>query len=162
MVRSATKALGYFQDRVMVDPATGCWVWAHYRKPDGYGQFNYAGRAVLAHRAAFEAVNGVVPEGMCVCHRCDNPPCVNPDHLFLGTHADNMRDMSRKGRSGAPQGERHGAAKLSEHDVSVIKILLDLGVKQHRLATLYGVSKASVSNINTGRKWASAEPLKAR
>jgi hypothetical protein len=155
------RALDFFQDRAMVDPATNCWVWMLFRRPDGYGQFKEADRTVLAHRGVWEATHAPIPEGLCVCHHCDNPACVNPEHLFLGTHTDNMRDMSKKGRSGAPRGERHGGAKLTEHDVSIIKMLLGLGVRQHRLSTMYGVSKASISNINTGFKWAHAEPLKA-
>src|SRR5678815_3205705 len=75
----------------------------------------------LAHRAAWERVHGPIPEGMHVLHKCDNPPCVNVRHLFLGTHADNMRDREQKGRANHPYGERSGKAKLTDADVRYIR-----------------------------------------
>lgn len=79
----------------------GCWEWLGARKPTGYGVFSRTDRsAVRAHRWAYEEFVGPIPAGMSVCHRCDNPPCVNPDHLWLGTQADNVHDMIKKGRGG--------------------------------------------------------------
>ena len=78
--------------------ADGCWEWTAYRDPLGYGRLNVDGVPVLAHRLAYELEHGAIPDGMCILHRCDNPPCVNPDHLWLGTQADNSLDMASKGR----------------------------------------------------------------
>lgn len=75
-----------------------CLEWQGYRMPNGYGHVAFLGRMRLAHRVAYELTHGPIPEGMLVCHRCDNPPCTDPEHLFLGTHSDNVQDMLRKGR----------------------------------------------------------------
>lgn len=88
-----------------VQPGSGCWLWTGAKLPKGYGQFHIArvdGKAIhgYPHRIMFLLAHGEIPAGMEVCHHCDNPPCCNPDHLFLGTHGDNMRDSSRKGRKG--------------------------------------------------------------
>lgn len=77
---------------------SGCWQWKGSSNKDGYGTTRYMGKSIMAHRLSFLLHGGEIPDGMCVLHSCDNPPCVNPDHLFLGTHQDNMDDMARKGR----------------------------------------------------------------
>jgi HNH endonuclease len=76
----------------------GCWLWVASHLPNGYGRFNWNGRAGYAHRYAYEAAHGVIPDGMSICHTCDVRDCVNPDHLFAATHRENMRDMVSKGR----------------------------------------------------------------
>lgn len=81
---------------------TGCWIWTGSTKPNGYGNINVAGKTLMTHRAAWLAFKGEIPNGMQVCHHCDTPACVNPDHLFLGSQKDNMDDMDAKGRRVVP------------------------------------------------------------
>lgn len=88
-----------FLAKIRIDES-GCWIWTAGRNKLGYGRFGLPGqyKTVQAHRFAYEQFYGPIPEGMFVCHHCDNPPCVNPEHLFVGTHVDNMKDMWSKGR----------------------------------------------------------------
>lgn len=128
----------------------GCWEWIGHIGQRGYGQVKDKYKTKLAHRVAYELANGPVPEGMRVCHRCDNPVCVNPAHLFLGTDADNMQDKAAKGRCNPERGEKHHAAKLTE--MQALDILVST-LKGKDLALMYGVSPATISDIKTGRKW---------
>lgn len=153
------RSLDYFKSRARVDEATGCWEWQLARTVKGYGLFQDGRLTRRAHRGAWEAVNGQVPDDAHVLHSCDNPQCVNPEHLFLGTNADNVGDKVSKGRQSQAKGSLNGRAKLSEHDVGVIKVLLDLGVQGRRLATLYNASEQAVSFIKTRRSWAHVAPL---
>ena len=133
----------------------GCWEWTASRQPGGYGQVIYNGRVTRAHRVAYLIFVGPIPPGMFVCHRCDNRACVNPAHLFLGTHNDNMRDAVSKGRmsrQGKP-GESNGRAKLTRGDVSEIRLRVAQGATQISLARLYGVGPTAISRIIKGRSW---------
>ncbi len=96
-----------------------------------------------------------IQSGLCVLHHCDNPPCCNPSHLFLGTHADNMRDKMEKGRHrfGLNQGERHGNAKLTPERVRSMRMVRELGASYRQLADMFGVSHATVGHICTRKTW---------
>lgn len=142
------------------DETSGCWEWTGSKR-NGYGRMIVGSRtdgtrkSVSAHRLSYELTYGEIPEGMEVCHRCDNRCCVNPDHLFLGTHQDNMDDREHKGRNKPPKGENNGRAKLSEADVLAIKKKRKSGVPFYKIAEEYGVHKKTVMDAVSGKNWAS-------
>lgn len=132
----------------------GCWEWTGFKMSSGYGRFSQAGRnssqpTELAHRASYRIFNGD-PSGTGVMHSCDNPCCVNPEHLSLGTQTDNMRDAKNKGRNAS--GEAHGRSKLTLIEVN--RIRETEGLFQREIAEIFNVSQATVSDIKNGRKWA--------
>ena len=147
----------------LVDKDEGCWVWKGNRFISGKGSFwdRRQGKARLAHRVAWELAKGPIPDGLCVCHHCDNPPCVRPDHLFIGTQKDNMQDASRKGRHVSrlhpgimPRGERHWKAKLTRHDVlRIYAKALSGDYSEQYIANSFGVSRSSVQAIKNGWNW---------
>lgn len=129
-----------------------CWPWMRVRDKDGYGLFVVDGRHVRTHRYSYEIHSGPIPEGQDVLHSCDNPPCCNPNHLWLGTDADNAADSMRKGRRAC--GSRHGRAKLTEAQVIELRARYAAGgVVQRELAEDYDISHALVSFITTRRRW---------
>lgn len=136
-----------------VDKSDDCWEWLAYKDKDGYGRFRVDGQWVGAHRFVFEMKCGRIPAGMCVCHSCDNPSCVNPEHLWLGTHEDNLRDMAEKGRARCPghKGESNGRAKLTEEDVRGIRQLKE---PVPLIAKCFGVSEGQIYRIRSGQHWA--------
>jgi hypothetical protein len=156
--------------RARIDTSGDCWLWTGTTKKTGYGHMSVAYRKLLVHRLAYSVWVGPIPPGLLVCHHCDNPPCVRPDHLFLGTHRDNMQDMIRKGRqsyaswagrpwSGARRGERNPFAKLTEAQAQAIR---SSDRSDAELACLHGVSRRTVNDIRAGRAWPHlAEQLKA-
>jgi hypothetical protein len=127
-----------------VDRTGDCHVWTAYKNQDGYGKFKFDGRMVNAHRVAWSLVNGEIPPGMHVLHSCDNPGCVNPEHLFLGTHQDNMDDKVSKGRT---------ARVLSSDLVHYIRMWSALGATQTHIANRIGVGRFTVQNVLSGRTW---------
>jgi hypothetical protein len=119
-----------------------------------YGVFRFEGRTVTAHRVSWIIEHGPIPEGMRVLHECDNPPCVNPGDLFLGTQRDNIEDMVRKGRNAAVAGERHYRAKLTEEQVVEIRRLRkEHGIAYKALAHRFGVCQQTIGWIVTGGTW---------
>lgn len=140
------------------EPNTGCWLWLRGAS-HGYGTIHIPGenRRVPAHRFSYERVNGPIPRGMHVCHKCDNPPCVNPDHLFLGTHLDNVADKVRKGRAkghGGPPGERCSLSRLnSEQVLEIRRRYAQGGVSQSVLAAEFGVKQPNISEIIIRKTW---------
>lgn len=138
---------------LMAGMETRCWVWTAGRvKEDSYGQFKFEGRVQLAHRVAWNLLHGPIPEGMCVLHECDNPPCVR--HLFLGTQGENNEDRDRKGRQVSRRGEEHGRAKLTEKQVEAIRAEhAPRKITPQMLAEKYGVSRTAVRKILSGENW---------
>lgn len=134
---------------------TPCIETTGSRSKHGYGQRIIGGKRYLAHRLAWASVHGDIPPGMCVLHHCDNPPCINVAHLFLGTKGDNNRDRARKGRSAPQHGERNAHAALTSVQVEAIRA----DPRLHRLiATDYGVSRVQISRIKSGHRWAHEFP----
>lgn len=135
--------------------STGCWEWTAHRSEKGYGTLRYGGVQYRAHRLSWVLHGGgEIPPGALVCHRCDNPPCVNPAHLFLGTVADNNQDALAKGRHVTPLGSQNGGAKLDESQVAEIWRRLGT-VSRRRLAREFGVSHWTINAIESGAKWGS-------
>ena len=135
-------------------PASVCWEWIAYKNPDGYGQFRFEGSMKRAHRVAWEMANAErVPKGLSVMHSCDNPGCVNPYHLFLGTQRDNMDDMNEKGRGNYVRGERVAQPKLTEPDVLEIRRLVNGGISYRTLGKMFRVTNQAVHSVVSGRTW---------
>jgi hypothetical protein len=146
------------QDRFSVDrrfaagyreTLSGCWEWQRQRHYRGYGLIEHHGRPVMAHRFAYARYVGVIPEGAVVMHRCDNPPCCNPGHLRTGTQAENIADAKAKGRLAF--GERNGNAKINSAQVAAIR---SSPKTLSQLAKEYGLSRAQLSRIRNGKRWA--------
>ena len=137
-----------------VDKTGDCWEWTGATVPFGYGMYKFKGKSCHAHRVSYELQYGEFDETLMVLHKCDNPPCVKPNHLFLGTQKDNMQDRDRKGRNNQVKGELQPMSKLKEHEVLEIRrkyIPLKYGIR--RLALEYRVSHSTISNIIKNKSW---------
>lgn len=139
-----------FEAFIIPEPMSGCLIWLGGQSRNGYGYATYNGRQEGTHRIAWRINKGPIPYGMSVLHKCDNKLCTNCDHLFLGTHADNMRDMRIKGRDNHAKGQDHCRAKLSEEDV--IAIMQDER-SSTILARIYGVRHQSITSIKRRETW---------
>lgn len=161
-------ALEYFNDRHIPEPNSGCWLWTAYTDKYGYGVICTGSRQaktrkyLKAHRLAYELFCGPIPDGKIVCHKCDNPSCVNPDHLFTGTWGDNVADMMVKGRNkigGKPHhGEKNGNSKLTAADVEYIRANHCAHERNHMLTTAglaerFGVHRSTIQRIVRGSSW---------
>ena len=129
---------------------SGCILWSGPLHSWGYGTIEYKGKGYQAHRVAWALANGPIPDGMFICHKCDVPGCVNVDHLFVGTHDDNMRDKAEKGRAPALRGEANANSKLT--DEKVLEIRADKRAA-YRIARDFGVSKTLIENIRHRKTW---------
>jgi hypothetical protein len=130
----------------------GCWDWNGCVDKDGYPLMPSGyHKQSRAHRVSYEIFLGKIPKGKLVCHRCDNPICTNPDHLFIGDHRENQVDSINKGR--AAVGIKQPKSKLKENDINEIKYKLSLGVTGRRIAKEYGVAPSQISNIKNGISW---------
>ena len=142
-----------------VSKLSPCWIWTGSRFGNGYGsmsitQITNRPKTESAHRYSYELHLGDIPKDMCVCHKCDNPLCVNPEHLFLGTQSDNVADRHNKNRDAHVRGENHGMSKLTPAQVIDIRTQYSSGcMNQKNLAKKHGVSSAYVSDIVNRRRW---------
>lgn len=127
-----------------------CWEYAGTINRYGYGQFHHRGKTIRAHRAMYEIANGKIPYGFLVCHTCDNRKCVNQNHLYAGTHADNYNDARKRGRLNPPRSDNHHAAKLNARDIPEIR---GSNLSQRKLAKIYGVSQTTISELRRGLTW---------
>jgi hypothetical protein len=138
-----------------VGKTDGCWIWTGARNNKGYGRYSFDGKPWGAHRVAFALGKDTALPGLVfVCHRCDNPSCVNPGHLFLGTVQDNNKDMKAKGRARAPKALANGRGKLSDQDIADIRASAK---RQVELCRIYGVSDGHMSRIISGKKRPASE-----
>lgn len=141
-----------------VSKGDDCWVWSGNKNLQGYGLVDLSGKQRLAHRVSWAIHNGNLPEVIFVLHHCDNPPCIRPDHLFLGGHIENTRDRVSKGRPGGrminrPIGESNPSAKLNLKKVSEIRELRKSGLTLSAIAKIYKVSRPQIGHIVSGQHW---------
>lgn len=136
----------------VVESGDGCWNWSGHKNADGYGQL-WVKKLWRAHRYAWTLFRGKIPTGKCVLHRCDNPSCVNPDHLFIGTNQDNVDDRKKKNRGCRLYGELNGRAKLSAAQVEKIRSLRASGVTVSELSKKFNTPKGTISCVVYGLTW---------
>lgn len=136
-----------------VEKTEECWIWNGCKTPNGYGHLHIRGKPYIVSRFSWELHKGKILDGLEVCHKCDNPACVNPDHLFLGTHQDNMIDMYKKGRAYITFGSQRKLSKLNENQVLEIRKLYQNPYCARELSDMYGVSKQNILMIVKRKAW---------
>ncbi len=143
-----------FDTKWIPEPNSGCWLWMSFLDRQGYGHFSMNGKSQKASRVSWELHRSKPPRNLHVCHHCDTPACVNPDHLFLGTQRDNKQDGFKKGRyqGGGLRGEDHPDHKLTRQQVAEIR---SSNLSQYKLAKIYGVDQSNISRIKSGKAWPS-------
>lgn len=158
-VKLTEKNLRNFWRKVSKLGSDECWLWTGCVGKKGYGQFGVNGNMDGAHRVSWQIHYGGIPSGLCVCHSCDNPPCVNPAHLWLGTTLDNILDKEIKGRGNQPKGEVHSQSKLTHAQVNEIRAQYAAGgTTQAAIGIQFGVADGTISDIINGITW-KKEPL---
>ncbi len=137
----------------------GCWIWTGAKRTSGYGVFKLDGKAESAHRVSYKLFKGNIPEGIFVCHTCDNPMCVNPDHLFLGTASDNMMDAQNKGRLVIPEGKRFkkgympSFATITKEQAIQVKMMLKKGMRNIDISEATGIKYQTIVDIKRGKSF---------
>ncbi len=138
--------------RSVPEPNSGCFLWTAATDPNGYGRIRVRGKTELAHRISYEQTHGYIPNGLNVLHKCDNPSCINPKHLFVGTHADNVKDKMSKCRQ--PKGENHYRSVLDRNKVIEIRHMWETsGKTQREIGSIYGVTQMTISSLLHGQSW---------
>ena len=150
---SKTPEERFYSFVIKSDNPDDCWQWTGCKCNQGYGLFSLNSQTIGAHRFSYGLHKGEIPEGMCVCHRCDNQECTNPNHLWLGTDGDNTRDKESKGRGKQPKGEKHGMSKLTESAVLRIRELVEMGLTNRQVAMEFNIHRYSVDRIISRKTW---------
>ncbi len=151
MARPRTDAVVRFSENWMPEPFSGCWLWFGYTKPTGYGTISVNRKMLRSHRFSWMLHRGEIPNGLHVLHTCDTPSCVNPDHLFLGTHTENIKDRDRKRRN--TRGVTHPKAKLSEDDVRELRKMRQQGMSYRKLADFFHLNRKTAYYAANGKTW---------
>lgn len=144
-----------FYSKIKIDES-GCWIWVGCTN-EKYGMIKFKKTNLGAHRFSYKYIKKIEPGDLNVCHTCDNPLCVNPDHLFLGTNHDNMKDASIKRR--LAYGEKHYRNRLKEKEIKEIQRLSKLGLSQTQIAKVFDIEQTNISHIILGKNWKNLERL---
>jgi hypothetical protein len=138
---------------VKINEETNCWDWIGAKNRKGYGSLHFGGKTRIAHRMSYELYVGEIPSGLLVCHHCDQPECINPEHLFLGTDLDNSNDKFLKGRQRFLVGEDNVTSKLTTFEIVEIKNMLKEGIGLTVIAKKYNTSRSNIDSIKKHKSW---------